>query len=198
MRSRYQVFNRDQGNVFPFVPAEPVPVLSETVVQNIDRESIYAKQQEARAVEHTTLDTSFVRYGALNPVVFPTAGISAPILTFRVPHGRKLTIRKVYIVYNEPFLYANNQIGWRISVDNGQIPFHNRDSVANSGQLTAPYTGISGDPELSPIFVQSNSLITIELVELISFGMPPVPIGDYIGVACYLFGELRKPIGGKN
>lgn len=198
MFDRYKVYGRRHDTVFPFAESLPVPARSDKQLQEIDRNVVMNEQTEARKTEHAALDTSFARYGELNPVVFPAAGVSVNILTFTVPPGRVLTIKKVYFVLNEPFLYVNDQIGWRLAVNGGQVPFHNRAAAVNSGQLTLPYAGINGDPELSPVYIQSNANVSIELVELLTFGIPTVAITDYIAAACYVFGELRKPIGGRN
>jgi hypothetical protein len=192
--NRYGVFNKRRDTVFPFAPAIPIPAKTDVDLQKIDRNVVFQEQTEARKLEFAAIDTSFVRYNQISGILFPAPFGFVNVLSFTVPPGRVLSVNRVQYWLSEPLCYVNGQFEWQLSVDSSQIPFQN--GIGNSG-FTVPLNAIDGKTEISPVVVQSNATVTVQIWERLTDFVPGDTLEDYLAVACYIYGELKKPIGGK-
>lgn len=195
MIRRYQKFAARQDIVPDWGPSIAPPTVPARVTQLIDQDEITRKQARARLAEHEGLDTSFVFHRKLIPLRFGGAGgVIAPILNFRVPAGRVLVINRVEYWLSEPMCYGSGQFVWQMSISSAQIPFHQGSrSVLGATSLSIPLDGLGGDSIISPVYVQANELVTIDVIETTA---TLLFFNEWLTGQATLWGRLMKPTGG--
>jgi hypothetical protein len=166
-----------------------------SVSRSTDQQTRADQQARARAAEFAGNDSSFVQFGQLVPVVFPGIGIPVAILSFVVPAGRVLIIKSVRFWLSEPFAYINDQFGWRLTVNNGQMPFHSSFNTLDVHTFKPPMPGADSETPMFPINVQQNATVNVEFDEIRTIPVGPTPFESYLAASCWLFGELLKPGG---
>lgn len=196
MIRRYQKFTLRQDIIPAWGPSIPPPTVPAEVTQQIDRDEATRKQARARLAEHEGLDTSFVFYDAAFPLVFTGAPTAvAPVLTFTVPAGRVLIITVVEYYLSEPMCYGSQQFAWRMSIGGAQIPFHRGHlGLTLDTNFTIPLNGLGGDYQISPVYVQANETVALEVIELrFTF---PTGFNEWLAGQGIIKGRLVKPTGG--
>lgn len=190
-------FSQNRAPRFPVGESVPPPRIPVGVARQAS-EGVRAEQQaEARKAEYIGNDSSFVRYGQLVPVVFPAIGVPAVVLEFIVPPGRVLAVSSVQWWLSEPFCYINDQFGWRLSIDAGQLPFHSSFNREDTHTFPLPIPGASGEASIFPVYVQENATVRVEFNEIQIIPVGPTAFESYLAATCWLFGKLLKP-GGKS
>ncbi len=194
--TRYGRFNRRSDSLFPFGKSVPVPVPSVSEAQRIDKVVLDSKKADGRSAQFAGEDTTLARFAVLNPVRFDPDLTSVPVLQFTVPPGRVLVVERVQIGLSEPMLYTNGQFGWKLTVNRGQLPYHDSQGLTSgrTDVLGIPFGGIEPDSWISPLYVQTNSTVAVELVEIV---LPAAGshFAEYLVAWCWLYGTLKKTTG---
>ena len=194
---RYKQHGRRSDTLFPFGPSIPPPRPSPDAAERIDQVVLDRQKADARALQFAGEDTTFAQFGVLNPVRFDPDLTTASVLQFTVPAGRVLAIDRVQFSLSEPMCYASGQFTWRVTVNGGQIPFHGSQGLtsARPDVLAIPYGGIEPDSWLSPLYVQANAVVAVDLVEI---DLPIVgsPFEEFLVAWCWVYGILKKTTGG--
>lgn len=122
---------------------------------------------------------------AFNAITAPAAGALTTLVSFTVPQGMVGKFDRFGIVYSEPIVAANNAVGWRISINGGEVPY-----VRTNFPLFGYYQMCLGDMltpwEIEPLWVQAAETIAIELWAVAGFV-------DYLVVLGRIGGRLYKP-----
>ena len=194
--TRYGRFNRRSDSLFPFGKSVPVPVPTVDEAQRIDKVVLDSKKADGRSAQFAGEDTTFARFAVLNPVRFDPGLTTAAVLQFTVPPGRVLVVERVQIGLSEPMLYTNGQFGWRLTVNRGQLPFHDSQGLTSgrTDVLGIPFGGIEPDSWISPLYVQANATVAVDLSE-IQMPDPPNSFNEYLVAWCWLYGTLKKTTG---
>lgn len=187
---RYNQFSHSNAPLatFPSVEAPPIPsrVLEKRIALEVDLEH----RAVARRAQYYGFDSTVCLFDfVINPFVAGGPDI-VNVVTFRVPEGRVLEVQRIAVQYNEPIYHATDILGWRPTVDNGQIPHIGNQSGQVSGYLTSPLGDFHGPMEIEPFFVQSNSVFDIKVFRSV------VTFHEFMVVSAWVFGRLHKPIGG--
>jgi len=180
--------------VFAFGPPVVVPVPDKSAVAHVAEAQKIREGVKADLSEFAGNDSSFVLYGQPALLRFPAIGVPLVVATFTVPPGRTLELDRIDWWCSEPFLYGNQQFGWRPAVNGNQIPFWSSQTpTGRADYMQLPLAPSSGnEPRFSPVYLYAESVLTIEIVELL------VTLTDFdcnVWVAAYLYGTLRKPGG---
>ena len=192
---RYNRFSLEREPIFPFGPDVVVPVPDQSAVSHVAEATKVEANVKADRTEFAGNDSSFVLYAQPALLRFPAIGVPLVVATFTVPPGRTLQIDRIDWWCSEPFLYGNSQFGWRPAINGAQIPFWLSQTPAGRGDYMmlplAPSVG--NEPRFSPVFLYAESVLTIEIVEL---RIALNAFSANVWVAAYLYGTLRKPVGG--
>lgn len=198
---RYTRYSLSRENVFPFGPDVVVPISDRLESDRAAKAIKIAESVKTDLTEFAGNDSSLIQYGVLNPITFPGLGIPRSVITFTVPPGRVLVVDRVEWWCSEPYLYGNGQFGWRMAVDGNQIPFwasqftdaYGIPANRRNDYFQIPLApGLGSEPRFSPIYLQSNQELVVELIEALPGGT------SFVGTAwasAYVYGTLRKPKG---
>ncbi len=195
--SRYRQFSQAQEIVFPFGPAIAPPAQSAEQKQAVDLQVEVNKQARARSVEFAGRDTSFAQYGVLPIVRFNVARGFVDIVNFTVPPSRVLIVSGVDLYLSEPACLSDNQMGWRLVSDQGQVVNHlNEGTVASprTDIFPSPYSGIQPRQWFAPVYFQAGETMSVQLVELRLVNA--TTFDEFISASAWVWGELRKTAGG--
>lgn len=194
-RGNYNPFSTSRAPQFPMPVAEPAPAVMPAQAQAIDNRVLESERANARMFQHAGTDTAFVQFGALSPVRFPAFGSPVAIVTFQVPEGRVLVVERVEFALSEPIAYSFNQFGWRPVVNGASIPFYNQTGVIGPPATFAyPLWSVGDSYRLKPFAVQSQETLEIQLIEDQVAGF--TTFAEYMAAVCWVYGELKKPVGG--
>jgi hypothetical protein len=191
---RKSPFSLSQRPFFPFGKASVVPTSDRSTVAHVAKAEKIKAGVKADLTEFAGNDSSFVLYGQPALLRFPAIGVPLVVATFTVPPGRTLEIDRIDWWCSEPFLYGNQQFGWRPAINGNQIPFWSSQTPAGRPDYMqlplAPSTG--NEPRFSPVYLYAESVLTIEIVELT---VAVDAFNSNVWVATYVYGTLRKPGG---
>lgn len=195
---RNKIFSKRRGHVFPMGPSAPSPGLDGKVVDRVTEEERVKHSLNALRVEDAGRDQSFVR-SEQTLLRFPAQFAPMELCTFLVPSGRVLVVTNLQFFLSEPFLYVNQQIGWRLAINSEQINNHSSVNMANDHFLYAPLPMTPGDDSsIDPVVVPQNARVSVEVIQNpwpppIT---PPVTFLDSVWATATIRGRLRKPAGG--
>lgn len=193
-RKRTNPFSLGREPMFEMASEATVPVPDRSAVKHVAEAERIRSGVRADLTEFAGNDTSFVLYGQPELLRFPAIGVPLVVATFTVPPGRTLEINRLDWWCSEPFLYGNQQFGWRPTINGSQVPFWIAQTPAGRTDYMflplAPSTG--NEPRFSPIFLYADSVLTIEVVEL---AVGATAFNANVWVSAYLYGTLRKPGG---
>ncbi len=191
---RNDPFSLGREQVFPMPLAAVVPVSDVAKVETVVEKARIEQNVKADLTEFAGNDSSFVLYGQPALLRFPAIGEPLVVATFTVPAGRTLEVDRIDWWCSEPFLYGNQQVGWRPTIDGAQLPFWSSQTPSNRPDYMllplAPTVG--NEPRFSPVYLYSDSTLTIEVAELL---VGPTAFNSNVWVAAYVYGTLRKPGG---
>ncbi len=195
MGDRYSKFALEREPIFPFGPDVVVPVSDRSAVSHVAEAAKVKANVNANLTEFAGNDSSFVLYGQPALLRFPAIGVPLVVATFTVPPGRTLQIDRIDWWISEPFLYGNQQFGWRPAINGAQLPFWSSQTpAARADYMMLPLApSVGNEPRFSPVFLYAESVLTIEIVELL---VGATDFNANVWVAAYLYGTLRKPVGG--
>ncbi len=191
---RTSPFSQSRRPVFPFGRPVVVPVPDKSAVAHVAESAKITEGVKADLTEFAGNDSSFVLYGQPALLRFPAIGVPLVVATFTVPPGRVLELDRIDWWCSEPFLYGNQQFGWRPAINGNQIPFWSSQTpIARADYMQLPLAPSMGnEPRFSPIYLYAESVLTVEIVELI---VGVAAFNANVWVATYLYGTLRKPGG---
>jgi hypothetical protein len=198
---RTSPFSQSRRPVFPFGRPVVVPVPDKSAVAHVAESAKITEGVKADLAEFAGNDSSLIQYGVLNPIAFPGLGIPQNVITFVVPPGRVLVVDRVEWWCSEPYLYGNGQFGWRLAVDGNQIPFWASQFVDRFAPPVVRRTdyfqialapGLGSEPRFSPLYLQSNQELVVELIEL---DPGATSFTGQAWASAYVYGTLRKPKG---
>lgn len=194
-RKRYNQFSRERDAIFPFGPDVVIPIPDQSAVGHVATAAKIEANVKAGMTEFAGNDSSFLLYAQPALLRFPAIGQPLIVATFTVPPGRTLQLDRIDWWCSEPFLYGNQQFGWRPAINGSQLPFWSSQTpTARADYMTLPLAPSTGnEPRFSPVFAYAESVLTIEVVEL---AVGATAFNANVWVACYLYGTLRKPVGG--
>lgn len=188
---RYDQFSHSNAPLATFPAVEAPPVPSRAIEKRIELEVDVEHRTQARRVQYFGFDATVTMFDyAINPFVLPGPDV-VTLMSFRVPEGRVLEVRQLGVAYNEPLYHMADQIGWRPTVDDGQVPYIGNMSGKVLGYFTSPLGDFHNLAEVEPIYVQTNSVFAIKL-----YRGDPFFVGFLIASA-WIVGKLHKPIGGR-
>jgi len=194
--NRQAQFERSQEARFPQGEPSLSPRVPPSVARTAGLEDRAGQQAKARSAEFVGNDSSFVRYGQLVPVRFPAIGVPVSILTFQVPPGRILAVNSVQWWLSEPFAYINNQFGWRLTLNGGQMPHHDSVNTQDTTYFPLPLPGADSRTPMFPVYIPEGATVDVEFNEVQQIPVGPTAFESYLAATCWLFGELMKPGGG--
>ena len=194
---RNNPFSQSREPVFPMGPDVVVPVPPQSEVSNVAENTKIEANVKADLTEFAGNDSSFVLYAQPALLRFPAIGSPLIVATFTVPPGRVLQLDRVDWWCSEPFLYGNQQFGWRPAINDAQLPFWiSQTPIARPDYMLLPLApSVGNEPRFSPVFAYAESVLTIEVAELI---VGATAFNANVWVAAYLYGTLRKPVGGSS
>jgi len=85
------------------------------------------------------------------------------IVSFRVPNGQVAVITHLALVCDNPAVSMTNAMVWRLLVDNQELPHMNSSLLFGQTGYRTNVGNIHRPMAITPVVVQSNQLITIEL-----------------------------------
>lgn len=190
----------DRNKPFSYAPgyspavAEPQPTPTQSAVE---RAGLHGKirteiQAADRYREGIGFDESVLIDGeAVNPFQNPAiVALFIPALSFTVPPGRVLSIQSLGAEFSDPFIATLGTYFISIFVDGQRVPFWGPFTAgANVQGLGAPFGSTVEPQPVSPVVVNSNSLLQIG-VERTSAALV-----DDLTVEVRLLGRLSKPVG---
>lgn len=193
-RKRTNPFSLGREPMFEMASEATVPVPDRSAVKHVAEAERIRSGVRDDLTEFAGNDTSFLLYGQPELLRFPAIGIPLVVATFTVPPGRTLEVNRIDWWCSEPFLYGNQQFGWRPAIDGAQVPFWIAQTpAARTDYMFLPLAPSTGnEPRFSPIFLYANSTLTVEILELTPTG---VPFNSNVWVSTYVYGLLRKPRG---
>lgn len=193
-RKRTNPFSLERGPMFEMASEATVPVPDKSAVRHVAEAERIRSGVRTDLTEFAGNDTSFLLYGQPALLRFPAIGTPLVVATFTVPPGRTLELNRIDWWCSEPYLYGNQQFGWRPAVDGNQIPFWIAQTPAGrTDYLFLPLAPSSGnEPRFSPIFLYAGSTLTVEVVETT---VALTAFNSNVWVSTYLYGTLRKPGG---
>jgi len=191
-KDRYSKFTLEREPIFPFGPDVVVPVSDQSAVSHVEESTRIEANVKAGLTEFAGNDSSFVLYGQPALLRFPAIGVPLVVATFTVPPGRTLQIDRIDWWCSEPFLYSNQQFGWRPAINGAQLPFWSSQTpAARADYMMLPLApSVGNEPRFSPVFLYAESVLTIEIVEML---VGATDFNANVWVAAYVYGTLRKP-----
>ena len=192
---RYNRFSQGRIPIFPFGPDVVVPVPGHSAVSRVAEATKIEESIKDGMTEFAGNDSSFVLYAQPALLRFSAIGVPLVIATFTVPPGRTLQIDRIDWWCSEPFLYGNQQFGWRPAINGAQLPFWSSQTpAARADYMMLPLApSVGNEPRFSPVFLYAESVLTVEIVELV---VGATDFNANVWVAAYVYGTLRKPVGG--
>jgi len=122
----------------------------------------------------------------VDSVLNPTGLVIIVLVSFTVPRGQVAYFDQVGVYYSEPIVCSSLAVGWRISVDGGQVPNIRHDTerwrFSNYGDIADPMS-------VKPIWVQSGQTISVELQP----HWAGAPFENHLTMIGRLTGLLYKP-----
>lgn len=191
---RTSPYSQSRRQVFAFGGPVVVSVPDKSAVAHVAEAEKIRSGVKADLTEFAGTDSSFVLYGQPALLRFPAIGVPLVVATFTVPPGRTLELDRIDWWCSEPFLYGNQQFGWRPAINGNQIPFWSSQTpAARADYMQLPLSPTVGnEPRFSPVFLYAESVLTVEVVELF---LGATAFNANVWVAAYLYGTLRKPGG---
>jgi len=183
-----KVYRRDpQRPYHPAVPLAPsvAPPIegvdnSKRVNEKLSLDSAVLKNKLVHRSPDESIDLTGFFQTTLAYLLLPTA---INVIAYTVPDGCVAMIDQIAVFYSDPLISQSNAVGWRLTIDNGQVPNIKDPTFSyiytGFSDLSSPYT-------IHPVWVQSSQTIALQLNPAWTFDLP-------ITFTCRMSGKLFKP-----
>lgn len=183
------LYRRDPGRpnhpAVPLVPETMPPKAGSAVnAQEIEKKIAVDSALLRSKLIHRAPDESIdlIQYYQ-NVVTHGVAPLAVNVVAYVVPNGCVAMIDQIAVFYSDPIVAQSIAIGWRLTINNGQVP-NIRDTAFS--YIYSGFADLSEPFRIHPVWVQSDQTIALQI-------NPNGTFGEALTVTARMSGKLFKP-----